>query len=51
MEEELTKEEIDRRAQELARKVMSTPYQKQEWPGKSKPKPDKSEAPKSGRTN
>jgi hypothetical protein len=36
MEEELTKEEIDRRARELARRVMSTPYQKPSWPRRGK---------------
>ena len=36
MAEELTKEEIDERARELARRVMSRPYEKQEWPRKSK---------------
>ena len=29
-------EEIDRRARELARRVMSNPYVKQEWPKKAK---------------
>ncbi len=38
MEQELTKEEIDRRAREIARRVMSTPPQPQQWPGKSKAK-------------
>lgn len=32
MAEELTKEEIEQQARELARRVMSKPYRKQEWP-------------------
>ncbi len=36
MEEELTKEEIDRRARELARRVMAKPPQPREWPKKPK---------------
>jgi hypothetical protein len=36
MAEELTKEEVERRAKELARRVMSKPYQKQEWPKTAK---------------
>jgi len=36
MENELTKEEADRRAQAVARTLMSKPYQKQEWPKKPK---------------
>jgi hypothetical protein len=32
MADEPTPEEVERRAQELARRVMSRPYQKQEWP-------------------
>lgn len=35
-EKELTKEEVERRAQELARRVMSKPYRKQEWPKTAK---------------
>ena len=31
MAEELTKEEIERRAREVARTFMSTPYRKQDW--------------------
>ncbi len=34
---EPTKDEIDQRARELARRVMSQPYAKQEWPKKQKP--------------
>jgi len=33
----LTKEEVEQRARELARRVMSKPYQKQEWPRQPKP--------------
>ena len=39
-------EEVERRAQELARRVMSTPYQKQEWPkAKGDAEPPKRKAP------
>jgi hypothetical protein len=38
MPEELTKEEIERRARELAWRVMGNPYVKQEWPRKPKKK-------------
>lgn len=31
MAEELTKEEHERRAREVARTLMSTPYRKQDW--------------------
>lgn len=48
MADELTKEEVERRAQELARRVMSTPYQKQEWPKEQKP--EREPKPKKGRT-
>jgi hypothetical protein len=37
MTEELTKDEADQRARELARRVMSKPYKKQEWPRQPKP--------------
>ena len=37
MEHELTHEEVDQRARELARRVMSQPYKPQEWPKKPKP--------------
>jgi hypothetical protein len=36
---EPTEEEIDARARELARKVMSMPYKPQEWPRKVVRKP------------
>jgi hypothetical protein len=36
MAKEMTKEEIERRAQELARRVMAKPYAKQEWPREPK---------------
>ena len=39
MEKELPKEEVKRRARELARRVMASPPQRQEWP---KQKPTKS---------
>ena len=42
MDDKLPPEELDRRARELARKVMSQPYRKQEWP--SKAIPDRSDA-------
>lgn len=45
MEDEPTKEEVDRRARELAQRVMSKPYEPQKWPGKSKP-PRKAKAKK-----
>jgi hypothetical protein len=32
MDQEPTKEEIDQRAREIARRLMSTPYQRQDWP-------------------
>jgi hypothetical protein len=32
MTDELAKEEIGARARELARRVMSTPYRRQDWP-------------------
>jgi hypothetical protein len=31
MEKELTPEEVERRAREVARTFMSTPYRKQDW--------------------
>ncbi len=34
MEHEPTKDEVDRRAKDLANRVMSTPYEPQKWPGK-----------------
>lgn len=37
MEQELTPDEVDQRARELARRVMSQPYKPQEWPKKPKP--------------
>ena len=37
MSEELTKEEVNQRARELARRVMSTPAQPQSWPKEAKP--------------
>jgi hypothetical protein len=33
MADELTKEETERRASEVAHRLMNTPYRKQEWPG------------------
>jgi hypothetical protein len=39
MTDELTKEEVERRARELAQRVMNRPYRKQEWPGKPRPNP------------
>jgi hypothetical protein len=38
MADEPTKEEIEQRARELARRVMSKPYEPQKWPGGEKPK-------------
>jgi hypothetical protein len=35
--DELTPEEVDRRARELAQRVMSQPYKPQEWPKKPRP--------------
>jgi hypothetical protein len=35
-EPELTKEEVERRAGELARKVMALPHKRQEWSGRRK---------------
>jgi hypothetical protein len=48
MTEELSKEEIERKARELARRVMSTPPQPHSWPKKPKrdAKPDRSGASK-----
>jgi len=37
MDQDLTPEELDQRAQELARRVMSRPHQPQVWPKKRKP--------------
>jgi hypothetical protein len=39
MTKEPTKEEVERLARELAQRVMSQPYRKQEWPGKRAPRP------------
>jgi hypothetical protein len=36
MADEISKEGIERRAQELARRIMSKPYQKLEWPKTAK---------------
>lgn len=36
MADDPTPEEIERRAGELAHRVMTTPYQRQEWPSKAK---------------
>lgn len=53
MADELTKDEIERRAGELARRLMDMPPQQQVWPkkGKAKPraKPARSGASKSGK--
>ena len=35
--DDLSPEEVDQRARELARRVMSQPYKPQEWPKKPKP--------------
>jgi hypothetical protein len=58
MGEELTKEEIEQRARELARRTMGRPPQPHEWPKKAAPKakadrsdasrPQKPELPVSG---
>ena len=34
MPDKPTKDEIDQRAREAARRLMATPYEKQEWGGK-----------------
>jgi hypothetical protein len=39
VEQERSKEEVDQRAQELARRLMSKPYEKQEWPKKPRTNP------------
>ncbi len=44
MENEITNEEVERRAQDLARRVMSRPYEKQRWPGKEPDAPKSSGA-------
>jgi hypothetical protein len=36
MAHELTKEEAERRAGEVAHRLMNTPYKRQEWPKKAK---------------
>jgi hypothetical protein len=36
MADELTKEEAERRAGEVAHRLMNTPYRKQEWPSAAK---------------
>jgi len=38
MEQEPTKEEIERRAGELAARVMAKPAEPQQWPGRKKTK-------------
>ncbi len=38
MEPELIPEEVDKRARELARRVMSKPPERQQWPGRGKQK-------------
>lgn len=55
MAEEPTQEEIDARAREIARRVMSKPYERQDWPKapqgeqaerrEGEAKPSKSERP------
>ena len=45
-DQELTKDEVDQRARELARRVMTTPPKPQEWPKKPKATPDRSGASK-----
>ena len=37
MEDSPTKDEVERRAQEVARRLMSKPYTTQKWPGKRSP--------------
>lgn len=52
MDDDLPPEELDRRARELARKVMSQPYRKQEWPSNATPaRSDASNARKSEGTD
>ena len=41
---ELTQEELDRRAGDLAHRVMTMPYKRQEWPKGKKAKGDASRA-------
>jgi hypothetical protein len=51
MTEELTKEEVERRAGELARRLMEMPPQQQVWPKKGKAaKPARSGASKPGKS-
>jgi len=45
MSDELTKEEVERRAREVARTLMKTPYQKQEWPRKPRGQTTKEQTP------
>jgi len=39
MADEFTKEEVEQRAGELARRVMTKPPEPRQWPGKAKPTP------------
>ena len=34
MDQEPTRDEVERRARKAARRLMSTPYERQRWPGK-----------------
>ena len=49
MAEELTKEEVDRRAREIAQRVMAKPAKPQEWPKRGKPTKSRDGASKRGK--